>query len=395
MSAGGQPRATRAPRDTFLVYGRPYIGQEEMDEVQRTLESGWIGTGPRVAAFEAAFREYKHASYAAAMNSCTAALHIAMVASGISAGDEVITTPMTFAASANAIVHSGARPVFADCDARTMNLDPEAVRRAITPRTNALLPVHFAGRPCDMDALMEIAREHDLIVIEDCAHAVEATHRGLPVGTIGDVGCFSFYVTKNVVTGEGGMLITENQEFADRAKTLALHGMTRDAWKRFGDSGYKHYSVVEAGFKYNMMDLQAALGLHQLARVEATLTRREEIWSRYDEAFAGLPCELPPPAEPDTRHARHLYTLLVDVDELGRTRDQVLDEMTARNIGVGVHYVGLHLQPYYEQLLGCTAADFPNATRVSERTISIPLSAALTDDDVEDVIAAVTDVLSP
>jgi dTDP-4-amino-4,6-dideoxygalactose transaminase len=394
MSAAGRPADARPLREDFLVFGAPLIGEEEMEEVRATLESGWIGSGPRVARFEDLFRAYKGTDHAVAMNSCTAALHIAIIASGIGPGDEVITTPMTFAASANAIVHSGARPVFADCDARTMNIDPAAVERAVTPHTRAILPVHFAGRPCDMDALVEIAREHDLKIIEDCAHAVETTYRGRPAGTIGDIGCFSFYVTKNVVTGEGGMLITGSEQIATRAKTLALHGMTRDAWRRFGDSGYRHYQVVEAGFKYNMMDLQAALGLHQLGRVEQTYRRRAEVWERYDDAFAGLPCTTPAPPAPDTRHAYHLYTLIVDVDALGCSRDRVLDELTARRIGAGVHYVALHLQPYYKQLLGARAEDFPNATWISERTLSLPLSARLSDEDVEDVIDSVREILS-
>lgn len=384
----------RAERNDFLVFGRPLIGEEEMAEVQATLESGWIGTGPRVARFEEDFKTYLGASQAVAMNSCTAALHIAMVASGIGPDDEVVTTPMTFAASANAIVHSGATPVFADCDRETMNIDPESVRLKITPRTRAILPVHFGGRPCDMDALTEIADEHDLLVIEDCAHAIETTYHGRHAGTIGDIGCFSFYVTKNVVTGEGGMLVTEDDEFASRAKTLALHGMTRDAWRRFSDSGYRHYQVVEAGFKYNMMDLQAALGLHQLARVDETHARRREIWQRYDEAFAGLPMKTPLPPDEDTTHGYHLYTVQVDIDALGRSRDWVLDALTALKIGVGVHYVSLHLQPFYQRTLGCSAEDFPNALHVSDRTISLPLSAQLSDEDVEDVVHAVRQVLT-
>ncbi len=387
-------RGARAPRQDMLVFGKPLIGEEELDEVRETLLSGWIGTGPRVAHFEEAFKAYKGAAHAAAVNSCTAALHIALIASDIGPGDEVITTPMTFAATANTIVHSGATPVFADCDPVTMNIDPAAVERAITSRTRAVLPVHFAGRPCDMDSLMAIAREHDLVVVEDCAHAVESVYHGRPVGTIGDVGCFSFYVTKNLTTGEGGMLLSDSEELVSNAKTLALHGMTRDAWRRFSDSGYRHYEVVNAGFKYNMMDLQAAIGLHQLTRLEAGHERRRQIWERYDDAFADLPCRTPPSPEADTVHAYHLYTLLIDIDALGRSRDDVLQELTVRNIGVGVHYVALHLQPFYRRLLGCQPEDYPNALHISDRTVSIPLSPSLTDDDVEDVIVAVRSVLS-
>ena len=387
-------RPPRRPRrKDFLVFGSPLIEQAEIDEVVATLKSGWLGTGPRVARFEEDFRNYKGASQALALNSCTAALHISMLALGIGHGDEVITTPLTFAASANAIVHCGATPVFADCDRHTQNIDPASVEAAITPRTKAIMPVHVAGRPCEMDELLAIAERHGLAIVEDCAHAVETTYHGRPAGTMGDIGCFSFYVTKNVVTGEGGMIITGSQEIADHAKVLSLHGMTRDAGKRFGDEGYKHYQVVSAGFKYNMMDIQAAIGIHQLARVEEAHGRRAEIWQRYDEAFEGLPCETPLPPAPDTRHAYHLYALLVDTDAAGITRDEMLDELAQLNIGAGVHYVALHTHPFYEHLLGHAPEDFPNANHISERTLSIPLSAKLTDDDVDDVIDAVHTVL--
>jgi dTDP-4-amino-4,6-dideoxygalactose transaminase len=271
----------------------------------------------------------------------------------------------------------------------TMNLDPEAVEAAITPRTRAILPVHFAGRPCDMAALTAIAARNELRLIEDCAHAIETQIDGKHAGTFGDAGCFSFYVTKNMVTGEGGMLVTDDAEIAARAKILSLHGMDRDAWHRFGDKGYKHYAVVTAGFKYNMMDIQAAMGIHQLERVEQSLLRREAVWQAYDEAFSDLDCMLPAARQSGTRHARHLYTLLLDTDRLGKDRDAVIDELTAQNIGVGVHYIGLHLHPYYQQMMGVGPRDFPHATQISERTLSLPLSAKLTDDDVLDVIQAV------
>ena len=276
-----------------------------------------------------------------------------------------------------------------DCDPVTMNIDPERVAAAITPRTRAIIPVHFGGRPCDLDSLTALAREHDLLIIEDCAHAIEDRYHGRPAGTIGDVGCFCFYVTKNVVTGEGGMVVTDDEALADRVKMLALHGMTRDAWRRFSDSGYQHYTVVAPGFKYNMMDLQAAIGLHQLDRVERNHARREEIWARYDEALADLPCRLPAPAEPDTVHARHLYTLLLERHD----RDAVLDELTKRKIGVGVHYVAVHTHPYYRERLGDLDSELPNATRIGNTTLSIPLSPKLSDDDVEDVIAALRAVI--
>ena len=378
----------------FLVFGSPLIGEEEIEEVLSVLRSGWLGTGPRVARFEEAFATYKGAAHAVALGSCTAALHIALLAAGIERGDEVITSPLTFAATANAIIHAGATPVFVDCDPESMNIDPELVERAITDRTKAIVPIHFAGRPCQMDRIMALAKRHGLRVIEDCAHAIETEYCGEKAGTIGDVGCFSFYVTKNLTTGEGGMLITDDGEIAQRARTLSLHGLSQDAWHRFSDRGYKHYQVVDAGFKYNMMDLQAAIGLHQLDRVEASSRRRQKIWDAYDQGLAGLDCELPAPAEPRTRHARHLYPLLVG-DRSGVTRDQCLEEMTRRGIGVGVHYVALHLHPFYSQLLGHRRGSFPAAERISDRTMSIPLSAKLKDQDVEDVMVALRSILAP
>ena len=241
---------------------------------------------------------------------------------------------------------------------------------------------------------MDIARQHDLRVIEDCAHAIETEYHGKKAGTFGDIGCFSFYVTKNIVTGEGGMAITSNEEYANQIKILGLHGMSKDAWKRFGDSGYKHYQVVYAGYKYNMMDIQASLGIHQLPRVDRYWQRRQEIWNRYNEAFEDLPVFTPAVVEPDTRHAYHLYTLLLDIDRLEMSRDEFLDEMTKRNIGVGVHYIALHLHPYYQEVYGYKRGDFPNAEWISERTVSLPLSAKLRDEDVRDVVRAVQSIIA-
>lgn len=376
-------------REQFLVFGAPAIEDAEIQEVVATMRSGWLGTGPRVARFEREFAAYKGADHAAAVNSCTAALHLALLASGVKPGDEVITTALTFCATVNAIVHAGATPVLADVDPLTMNIDPADVERKLTSRTKALVPVHFAGRTCDMDALCALAERHGLKLIEDCAHAIETEYRGRKAGTFGDFGCFSFYVTKNVVTGEGGMVLTRREEDLARIKILALHGMSKDAWKRFSDEGYKHYQVVDAGFKYNMMDIQAAIGIHQLERVERNWLRRQEIWRRYDEAFAGLPITLPAAPERDTRHAHHLYTLLIDERAAGTSRDRFLDDMTRQNIGVGVHYLSIAEHPYYQQAFGWRPADCPNAMRIGRQTVSIPLSAKLSDADVEDVITAV------
>ena len=377
----------------FIVFGAPRIEQTEIDEVVACLNSGWIGTGPRVAQFESEFSSYKGVTFAAALSSCTAAIHLSVLAAGIGPGDEVITTPLTFCATVNAIIHAGATPVLADIDPHTMNIDPAQVEARITPNTKALLPVHFAGRPCDMDALSKIVADNGLQLIEDCAHAIETEYRGRKAGTFGDFGCFSFYATKNVATGEGGMVLTRREEDLARIKMLALHGMSRDAWKRFSDEGYKHYFVVETGFKYNMMDLQAALGIHQLRRVESNWQRREQIWETYNAAFADLPIELPSAPAADTRHAYHLYTILIDEARAGISRDAFLEEMTRRSIGVGVHYLSIPEHPVYQDKFGWRCEDYPNALRIGRQTVSLPFSAKLTDAEVMRVIEAVRGVL--
>jgi len=380
-------------KDRFLVFGAPAIEEAEIEEVVASMRSGWLGTGPKVARFENDFKGYKGADHAVAVNSCTAALHLSILSAGIQPGDEVITTPMTFCATVNAIIHAGAVPVLADVDPVTMNINPEEVKLKVTPKTRAILPVHFAGRSCDMDPICEIAKRHQLRLIEDCAHAVETEYKGRKAGTFGDFGCFSFYVTKNIVTGEGGMVLAHREEDAARIKVLALHGMSKDAWMRFGDEGYKHYFVVECGFKYNMMDVQAAIGIHQLSRVEAYWRRRQEIWNRYNEAFADLPIGLPADPEPDTRHAHHLYTILVDPVKTGISRDAFLDAMTGQNIGVGVHYLSIPEHPYYQQKFDWKPEDYPNAMRIGRQTVSLPLSARMNSQDVADVIAAVQKVV--
>lgn len=387
---GGTP--VRA-KENFLVFGAPLFEEPEIEEVIACIRRRWIGTGPKVHEFEEDFRAFKGAKHAVALNSCTAALHLAMLAAGIGPGDEVITTPMTFCATINAIIHCGATPILADCDRVTMNIRPAEVEKKVTARTKVILPVHFAGRCCDMAPIMDIARQYDLLVIEDCAHAVESEYHGQKAGRFGDMGCFSFYATKNVVTGEGGMVITDDDRLAGCIKVLGLHGMSKDAWSRFSDEGYKHYQVIQAGFKYNMMDLQAALGIHQLKRVDQYWRRREAIWQKYQAAFQELPCILPAVPEPDTRHAYHLYTPLLEIDKLGKSRDWVLNALTAENIGVGVHYVPVHLHPFYRKTYGWKAGDFPNTEWIGERTLSLPLSAALHEQDVEDVIVAFRKVM--
>jgi len=380
-------------RDSYLIFGQPLIEQPEIDEVVDSMQSAWLGTGPKSAEFERRIADYKGAAHAVGVNSCTAGLHLTCVVLGLEQGDEVITTPMTFCASINAIIHAGATPVLADVDPVTMNLDPDAVRRAITPRTKAILAVHFAGRPCDMDALMEIADQHNLKIIEDCAHAIETEYKGKKAGTIGDLGVLSFYSTKNIVTGEGGMVLTDDASLSKRTKRMALHGMSADAWQRFRDDGYQHYDVEEIGFKYNMTDLQAAIGLHQVERIERWWQRRLAIWHRYMEALADLPVGLPADWPDDERHGLHLFTIQIDQATCGVSRDQMLTALHKQNIGTGVHYRAIPELRAYRDKYGWRPEDYPNAKLIGDRTLSLPLSPKLTDGDVEDVIAALQSIL--
>jgi dTDP-4-amino-4,6-dideoxygalactose transaminase len=377
----------------YLVFGEPLIEEAEIKEVVESLRTAWLGTGPKVAAFEKLVAEYKGVRHAVAINSCTAGLHLSCIAMGLRPGDEVIVPAMTFCATVNAVIHAGATPVLADVELGSFNLDPIDVRRKISPRTKAIIPVHFAGRACNMEALMSIAREHNLITIEDCAHAIETEYRGSKAGVTGECGVLSFYSTKNIVTGEGGMVLTNDAAVADRIKILALHGMSRDAWSRFSDQGYKHYEVVEFGFKYNMMDLQAAIGIHQIGRVEKYWQRRLQIWNMYNEAFADLPISLPAPVDPDTRHAFHLYTILIDGKQAPLSRDQFISSLHRRNIGTGVHYRSIPAHPIYRKHFGWRGEDYPNAEAIGQSTVSLPLSAKLTDQDVDKVINAVREVL--
>ena len=380
-------------RNSFLVFGAPCIDDNDIQAVSDVLESKWIGQGPKVQEFEKAFADYKQSPHAIAVNSCTAALQLALKVAGVEPGDEVITTALTFCATANAIVNVGARPVLADIDSRTHNLNPDDVLSRITSRTRAIVPVHFAGRACDMTSLMEIAKEHDLKIVEDCAHAIEATWQGQQAGTIGDFGCFSFYATKNMTCGEGGMILCEDEADAARMRKLALHGMSRDAWKRMADPKYIKYAVDEIGFKFNMTDISAALGVSQLVKLETRWTRRNEIWQTYMRAFADLPVELPANDEEGCRHARHLFTVLVDASACGITRAEMISAMAKKNIGVGVHYAALPEHPAYQDLFGWHPDDTPIATKIGRTTVSLPLAAWMTDNDVSDVVNAVRSIL--
>lgn len=377
------------PRETFLPFALPDIGEEELAEVRDALLSGWITTGPKVRQFEAAFAAAVGVTHAVAVNSCTAALHLALATIGLRRGDEVIVPTYTFAATAEVVRYFDARPVLVDCDPLTLNLDPALVAAAVTPRTRAIIPVHYAGLAAELDALAEVARAYDLRVIEDAAHAFPASYRGRTVGALSDFTCFSFYATKTLTTGEGGMICTDNAHWAEQCRMLSLHGISRDAWKRYTAEGSWYYEILAPGFKYNMGDLAAALGLAQLGKAQAMQQRRAAIAARYSAAFAKLP-ELQVPAERvGCRHAWHLYSLRLNLDRLDLDRAGFLEELRARYIGASVHFIPLHLHPYYRESYGYRPEDFPVAYGEYLRELSLPIYSKMSDGDVDDVIAAV------
>jgi dTDP-4-amino-4,6-dideoxygalactose transaminase len=379
-------------RDEFLVFGSPMIGEEEIAEVVDSLRSGWVGTGPKVQRFESMIAAYVGSPYCRCLSSCTAALILALQTAGIGPGDEVLVPAMTFVASANAVEHTGATPVLIDSVAGSGLIDLDAAEAAITARTRAIIPVHLAGRPVDMKRLNGIRDRHGLVVIEDAAHAIGAEWQGRRIGSFGNITAFSFYVTKNISTIEGGAIVTDDAAVAEAVERLALHGLSLGAWQRFSDASFRHYEVVVPGYKYNMTDVQAAVGLHQLPQLDAWITRRAELWERYDDLLGDLPLVLPPPPEPATRHARHLYQVLL-AREASLSRDAVLDGLIQRRIGTGVHYRGVHLHPFYREKYELRESDFPVASAISERTLSLPLSPKVSDSDQDDVVLALRDLL--
>ena len=379
-------------RDSFLIFGSPVIGEEEIAEVVASLRSGWVGTGPKVERFEQMVAEYVGADHCRCLSSCTAALILSLLVLGIGPGDEVLVPAMTFVASANAVEHAGATPVLVDSVPHTGLIDLDAAERAITPRTKAIMPVHLAGRPVDIDRLAVLRDRYGLVVIEDAAHAIGAEWRGRRIGATGNITAFSFYVTKNVTTIEGGALVTDDPELAEEVERLALHGLSLGAWQRFSDAGFRHYEVVRPGFKYNMTDVQAAVGIHQLPRLDGWIELRDQLWERYDAMLEELPLQGPPPPAPHTRHARHLYQVLLE-PEAPVARDQLLDGLAARKIGAGVHYRGVHLHPFYRDTYGLAESDFPVASDISARTLSLPLSPKVTEADQDDVVAALSELL--
>lgn len=380
-------------RKEFLTYGLPLIEDDDIAAVVDSLKSNWITKGPKTHEFEKRFAEYIGVKYAVAVNSCTAGLHLALVAAGISAGDEVITTPMTFASSANVIIHSGAIPVFADVDPVTMNIDVNEIRKKITPRTKAIIPVHLAGHPCEMDEIMDLAREHNLFVLEDAAHAVYTKYKGQLIGSIGNATAFSFYATKNLATGEGGMVTTNDEALADKIRIMSSHGMSRNAWNRYTASGSWYYEILHPGFKYNMTDIQAALGLTQLEKLERMQGIRREIAERFNEEFGKMP-ELEIPPEKDyARHAWHLYIIKLNLDKLSIDRTEFIEELKKEQIGTSVHFIPVPMHPYYRDTFNYQKGDFPQAETTFERIISLPLYPKMSKQDTEDVIEAVKGIV--
>lgn len=379
-------------RRQFLPFSPPLIGEEEIAEVVDTLRSDWITTGPKAKRFEEEFASYLGAPSALALNSCTAALHTALVALDVGPGDEVITTPMTFAASVNVIEHVGARPILVDVEPSTLNIDPSLIEKALTPRTKVILPVHYAGHPVELDAIHELAEPRGIVVLEDAAHALPARYKGRRIGSGNNPVAFSFYATKNLTTAEGGML-TGAPAFIERARILSLHGMSRDAWKRYDKSGSWYYEVVAPGFKYNMTDIQASLGLWQLRKLDLFQRRRREVVQMYNEAFGSIEALEIPVERPEVEHAWHLYVLRLRLEALRINRDQFIEELKLRNIGTSVHFIPIHLHPYYRNKYGFKPEDFPVAFSNYRRMLSLPLNPRLTDGDVADVIEAVLDVV--
>jgi dTDP-4-amino-4,6-dideoxygalactose transaminase len=382
------------PSQPFIVFGQPRLSEEEIQAVVDVLRSGWIGTGPKSKEFEKAFAEYQGVSSAVGVSSCTSALTAALRAYGIGKGDEVITTAMTFAATVSSIVEAGAKPVLVDTEVSSRNIDVAAARAAITPRTKAIIPVHFAGAPCDIDALLALRSEFGVKIIHDCAHAIETEWRGKRLSAYADATCFSFYSTKNITSIEGGMICSQDQLFVERARLISNHGMSKDAWKRFSTSGYQHYDVVAPGFKFNLTDVQSALGLAQLRKIDAFSARRRELWDRYQAAFTGTALILPADAGKPHRHALHLYSVLVDPAACGLSRDEMLTALQARGIGCGVHYRAIPSLTHFRETYGWKPENFPNAVYAGDRTLSIPLTPYLTDEEAGRVIAAVQEVLA-
>jgi len=379
---------------SYINFNSYSLADEEKRELIDTLDSGWLTTGPKTKKFEEEFARYMHAGYAVGVTSGTAALHLSLLALGIGPGDEVITTPMTFVATVNAILYVQAKPVLVDVEPDTLNIDPEEIKKKITKKTKAIIPVHYAGQPCKMGEIQAIAKEHKLFVVEDACHAIETEYGGKKPGSLSNLACFSFHPIKNMTTGEGGMVTTNDQALADRIRILRLHGMDKTAWRRYEKGQFRHWDMELLGYKYNMTDMQAALGIHQLKKIEGFWKIRKvyaELYDRYfkDEEYIIML----PPAKADSRNAYHLYPVRIKTENLKLTRDEIIDALQAKNIGVGVHFRAIHELAYYRNYFGKGMSALPNAEYASERIISLPLYPKMSRDDVDYVANTVKEVV--
>ena len=377
----------------FLSFHIPDIGEDEIQAVVETLRSGWLTTGPKVRQFEEDFARYIGCRHAVALNSGTAALHLALEAVGIKAGDEVLVPTLTFAATAAVVLHLQAKPRLVDCRPETLNLDPDQIERAITAKTRAIIPVHISGLPCEMGRILEIAKAHNLRVIEDAAHALPARFQEQRVGTIGDITCFSFYATKTITTGEGGMATTENPEWAERMRIMGLHGISKDAWKRYTAEGSWYYEILSPGYKYNLTDLAAAIGIQQLKKCDQFWQARQRIAAQYAEGFQDVPEITTPALARDGQHAWHLYILQLNLERLRISRNEFVELLKQYQIGTSVHFIPLHLHPYYRETFGYRPQDLPQASAAFERIVSLPLYPKMTEAQVQQVISAVREIV--
>lgn len=381
-------------KNDFLQFHKPFISEEEVDEIVDTVRSGWIGMGPKTIKFENNFSEYIGVNKSVAVSSWTAAGHLTLEAFGLKAGDEVIVPTMTFPATAEIVCYFSAKPVFVDVEENTLNMSLEALEKAITPKTKVVIPVHYAGQPCDLDEVHEIAQKYKLKVFEDAAHALPALYKGKKIGTISEVTCFSFYATKTLSTGEGGMICTNDEEIAERCTIMRLHGINRDAWKRYTESGSWYYEVVAPGYKYNFTDLQASLGLPQLKKIDAMWESRKRIASKYTEALKDLDTIQLHTLKPDRESSLHLFPIRLHLDRLTKNRAQLINELRNLNIGVGVHFMPVHQHLYYSESFNLRDEDYPIATAVFPRLISLPIYPGMKDESVDKVIDVLIDMLT-
>lgn len=369
------------------------ISSAELKAVKEVLKSGWLTTGPKVKEFEEKVQEYVSCKKAIGLTSCTGGLHIALAALGIGPGDEVIVPTYTFAASAHVVAWLGAKPVLVDVEKDTFNIDVEAIEKAITSKTKAIMPVHFAGHACDMDKILEVAKKHNLFVLEDAAHAIGTDYKGKKIGSFGDAAVYSFYVTKAITTAEGGMIVTNDEEFGKKLKRFAYFGVDKDAFNRYSDKGNWYYEIIELGYKYNMDNIQGAMGVEQLARIEKFISKRRKFAKLYNKLLKSIPEIIIPTEKKYTRHPYHLYPILLDIDKAGMTRADFINKLREYNIGTSVHFIPLHLHPYYQKIYGYKRGDFPVAEYLFDREVSLPLWPGMKKEDVEYVVDAIKELL--